>query len=331
MVAPENSEPVEDGPITHIVQSGETLRQYQPALQRHRRGHHGRQRAGQRQLHQRRPEFIIPIGGLPTPTIAPSQTPLPHTPPTPIATEAPPTQGEAIVKISGVSGVGSLTAETIQIINSGNRQIGLLNWTLSDESGYTYKFRASHIIWRRRRHPHPHRSGRQRRHRPVLEPGKPHSGIRGNPSPSLTQTAISSQPLPFRKNCDKRRMADAPRTSAVRQRSNLMRGIIDRKGEQFAYLQGNVLYDLEDRATRPFARRLHRRYSRQPPSGASSATASALWTVLGPSATSAATIPRITSIRNSFDRRNKGRRNKEKFLASLFLCPLYIKNFRRRA
>ncbi len=28
-----------------------------------------------------------------------------------------------------------------------------------------------------------------------------------------------------------------------------MRGIIDRKGEQFAYLQGNVLYDLEDRAT----------------------------------------------------------------------------------
>lgn len=28
-----------------------------------------------------------------------------------------------------------------------------------------------------------------------------------------------------------------------------MRGIIDRKGEQFAYLQGSVLYDLEDRAT----------------------------------------------------------------------------------
>jgi len=140
VVAPENSEPVEDGPITHIVQSGETLgsisQRYNVTVEDIMAAN-GLDNANFISVGQ---EFIIPIGGLPTPTIAPSQTPLPHTPPTPIATEAPPTQGEAIVKISGVSGVGSLTAETIQIINSGNRQIGLLNWTLSDESGYTYKF-----------------------------------------------------------------------------------------------------------------------------------------------------------------------------------------------
>jgi hypothetical protein len=36
--------------------------------------------------------------------------------------------------------VGELTEEAIQIINSGTRQVGLVDWTISDESGFVYTF-----------------------------------------------------------------------------------------------------------------------------------------------------------------------------------------------
>lgn len=85
-------------------------------------------------------QLEIPIGGLPEPTAVPTETPLPDVPPTPIPTAAPPEQGEAIVEITEVVGVGELTEEAIQIINSGNRQIGLVDWTISDESGFVYTF-----------------------------------------------------------------------------------------------------------------------------------------------------------------------------------------------
>jgi LysM repeat protein len=85
-------------------------------------------------------QLVIPVGGLPEPTAVPTETPPPDVPPTPIPTAAPPEQGEAIVEISGVVGEGELTEEGIQIINSGTRQIGLVDWTISDESGFVYTF-----------------------------------------------------------------------------------------------------------------------------------------------------------------------------------------------
>jgi hypothetical protein len=39
------------------------------------------------------------------------------------------------------------------------------------------------------------------------------------------------------------------RSTPWQQGENLMRGLIDRKGEQFAYLQSSTLYDLEGTAT----------------------------------------------------------------------------------
>ncbi|MFO7680828.1 MAG: lamin tail domain-containing protein [Chloroflexota bacterium] len=129
-----------EGPTIHVVQSGETLgsisQRYSVTVEDIMVAN-GLDNPNIISVGQ---EFIIPIGGLDTPTPPPTETPPPNTPPTPIATEAPSSQGEAIVTINGVVGIGNLTEEAIQIVNSGSRQIGLLNWTLSDESGYSYKF-----------------------------------------------------------------------------------------------------------------------------------------------------------------------------------------------
>jgi LysM repeat protein len=131
----------EDGPTIHVVASGETLgtisQRYDVTVDdimvANALSNANFLSVGQ--------ELIIPIGGLPEATAVPTETPAPDTIPTPIPTAAPPEQGEAIVEISGVVGVGELTEEAIQIINSGSRQIGLVNWTISDESGFVYTFK----------------------------------------------------------------------------------------------------------------------------------------------------------------------------------------------
>lgn len=131
-----------DGPTVHVVQSGETLgtisQTYDVTVEdimvANQLDNANFLSVGQ--------ELIIPIGGLPEATAVPAtETPLPGTVPTPIPTTAPPEQGEAIVAISNVVGVGELTEEAIQIINSGARQVGLVDWTISDESGFVYTFK----------------------------------------------------------------------------------------------------------------------------------------------------------------------------------------------
>jgi LysM repeat protein len=83
--------------------------------------------------------LIIPIGGLPTETPPPTPTATPNIAPTPIPTE-PPVEGEAVVEISEVIGVGSLAEEAVSIVNSGNRPIALLDWEIADEDGTVYTF-----------------------------------------------------------------------------------------------------------------------------------------------------------------------------------------------
>ncbi|MFO7536672.1 MAG: lamin tail domain-containing protein [Chloroflexota bacterium] len=84
-------------------------------------------------------QLLIPIGGLPTATPAPSPTPTSDAPPPPIATE-PALEGEAQVEIADVIGVGQVTAEAVQIINNGSRQVALQGWKLVGEQGQVYTF-----------------------------------------------------------------------------------------------------------------------------------------------------------------------------------------------
>ncbi len=83
--------------------------------------------------------LVIPVGGLPTPTPQPSPTPTSDAPPPPIATE-PALEGEAQVEITDVIGAGQLSAEAVQIVNNGDRQIALQGWQLVSEQGVVYTF-----------------------------------------------------------------------------------------------------------------------------------------------------------------------------------------------
>lgn len=86
-------------------------------------------------------ELVIPVGGLATPTSESSsaETEVVELP-SPIATVAPLDTGEAIVEISGVTGVDNLQDESVQLTNSGSRQIALLDWKLADADGHVYTF-----------------------------------------------------------------------------------------------------------------------------------------------------------------------------------------------
>ena len=84
-------------------------------------------------------ELIIPVGGIPTATPPPSETPITPLTPTPLSVELP-DEGEAIVKIGEVLAAGNLAEEVVSIVNTGTRPIALLGWRLSDAQGHTYTF-----------------------------------------------------------------------------------------------------------------------------------------------------------------------------------------------
>lgn len=86
-------------------------------------------------------QLIIPINGLPEPTAVPAEaTQDPNVIPTPIDTQPPPENGEFIVEISQVTGVGELAAEAIQIRNVGSSSVALLDWKVADQDGFFYTF-----------------------------------------------------------------------------------------------------------------------------------------------------------------------------------------------
>lgn len=85
-------------------------------------------------------ELIIPVGGIPTPTPVPTAPPQPTAIPTPNPTIPAESSGDAVLRITGVLGVGNLTEEGVQIINEGSGQVGLRGWTLRDEDGFVYTF-----------------------------------------------------------------------------------------------------------------------------------------------------------------------------------------------
>ena len=86
--------------------------------------------------------LIIPVGGLAADspeTEAPADEEPPSEPPPPLDTQLP-TEGEAIVEIANVAGVGEVEEEAILIKNSGEMPIALLGWRLTDEDGRAYTF-----------------------------------------------------------------------------------------------------------------------------------------------------------------------------------------------
>ncbi len=85
-------------------------------------------------------ELLIPVGGIPTATPEPTSPPQPTVVPSPNPTVPPDMEGEVQLEITAVLGVGNLTEEAVQLVNSGSRQIGLLDWTLRDEDGFVYRF-----------------------------------------------------------------------------------------------------------------------------------------------------------------------------------------------
>lgn len=84
-------------------------------------------------------ELIIPEAGFALATETPPPTETPAVAPTPIATVTP-TQGEVVLEIREVVGVNELVDEAISLVNVGSRQVGLLEWTIVDESGFVYTF-----------------------------------------------------------------------------------------------------------------------------------------------------------------------------------------------
>ena len=84
-------------------------------------------------------QLIIPVGGIPTATPAPTATPTPDILPSPLPTE-PIEPGEVVIEITAVLGLEQLNNESVQIINSGTRQVALLDWKLIDEDGHIFSF-----------------------------------------------------------------------------------------------------------------------------------------------------------------------------------------------
>ena len=84
-------------------------------------------------------ELVIPIGGVGELTPTPTEAAGSDEPPTPIPTPPAP-EGEAVVEIVEVVGVGALAEEAVRLTNSGTRPISLRGWQLYDEQGHTYTF-----------------------------------------------------------------------------------------------------------------------------------------------------------------------------------------------
>jgi LysM repeat protein len=82
--------------------------------------------------------LVIPVIGEDTPAPTPTETPSFDTVPTPIPTL--PSSGAVFVEITEVMSPGDLNEERLTIVNSGERQIDLSNWSLEDQEGNVYVF-----------------------------------------------------------------------------------------------------------------------------------------------------------------------------------------------
>ncbi len=143
-LSPTQPAPVEEaaGPEeelpTYTVQSGDTLGRIAAQFEVNLQDLMAANNIDNPDLLQQGQVLIIPVGGLPTVTPAPTAT-TQQAPPQPLDSQLP-TDGEAIVEIAEVIGVGQVDEEAILIKNSGSMPIALLGWRLTDEDGRAYPF-----------------------------------------------------------------------------------------------------------------------------------------------------------------------------------------------
>ena len=137
-VAPELTEPAgADEPVIHVVQPGETLNligarygvSVEEILQANGLDNPDFISAGQ--------QLTIYVGGIPDPTIAPTEAAVAQ--PSPIPTE-PAATGGGVIGVPAVIDPGNLASEAVQIVNSGVQQQSIQGWKVRDEDNNVYTF-----------------------------------------------------------------------------------------------------------------------------------------------------------------------------------------------
>ena len=127
----------DDAPVVHTVQSGDTLnrisQQYDVSVDDIMAAN-GLTDPNIISVGQ---QLIIPVGGLPTPTVPPP-TEIAALP-SPIPTEAVVT-GQGEIAIAGINTPGVLATEAVQIVNNGAELQSLQGWKVRDEDGNVYTF-----------------------------------------------------------------------------------------------------------------------------------------------------------------------------------------------
>lgn len=130
-----------DEPLVHVVQPGETLRAISDNYDVSMDDIVTVNGLANPDIISVGQQLIIPVGGIPEPTVAaPVEEPTAALP-TPIPTvpgEAPGDAGD--IGISAAEGTGDLATEMIQIVNNGADVQSIAGWTLRDEDSNVYNF-----------------------------------------------------------------------------------------------------------------------------------------------------------------------------------------------
>lgn len=125
-------------PTTHVVQAGETLnvisQQYDVSIDDIMAAN-GMDNPDFISVGQ---SLVIPVGGLPEPTAAPTEDP--GAIPTPIATEPAATGGTGSIAVTSVLDPGVLETEAVQLVNNGTQELSVRDWKVRDEDSNVYTF-----------------------------------------------------------------------------------------------------------------------------------------------------------------------------------------------
>lgn len=126
-----------DEPVNHTVQAGETLniisQQYDVSVEDIMAAN-GMTDPNFIAVGQ---QLVIPVGGLPEPTVAPTEAPAAQ--PSPIPTE-PAAAGGGIITVTGVLDPGLLDTEAVQLVNNGAQAQSINGWKMRDEDNNVYTF-----------------------------------------------------------------------------------------------------------------------------------------------------------------------------------------------
>ncbi len=125
-------------PVVHTVQAGETLnmisQQYDVSIEdiMAANGLDNPNFIGVGQ------QLTIPVGGLPEPTVAPTEAPAAQ--PSPIPTQPAAAGGAGVIAITGILDPGTLETEAVQFVNNGATEQLMQGWKVRDEDNNVYTF-----------------------------------------------------------------------------------------------------------------------------------------------------------------------------------------------